>query len=426
MSRPALLVLADGTVFEGQAYGADGEAVGEVVFNTAMSGYQEILTDPSYKGQIVTMTYPLIGNYGVNPEDIESRRPFVEGFVVREGSVLASNWRATMPLDAYLAEKGIVGIQDIDTRALTRHIRDHGAQEGVISTTDLDPRSLTTKAKASQGLIGRDLVKEVTCSESFTWTEGVWKWPRGYGGEAPSTESRAPSPAKPQGGQLPLFATERTGQARRPPPATRRYKVVAYDCGIKFNILRRLVSSGCEVTVVPAATSAETVLGLSPDGIFLSNGPGDPEGMPYLIAAVRRLIGAKPIFGICLGQQIIGLALGGRTYKLKFGHHGANQPVKDLTTGRVEITAQNHGFAVDMESFRDASPELRHGTAEDVALTHVNLNDGTSEGLMHRQLPLFAVQYHPEASPGPHDANYLFERFVSMMAGQPVGRELER
>ncbi len=427
MSRPALLVLADGTVFEGQAYGADGEAVGEVVFNTSMSGYQEILTDPSYKGQIVTMTYPLIGNYGVNPEDIESRRPFVEGFIVREGSVLASNWRATMPLDAYLVEKGIVGIQDIDTRALTRHIRDHGAQEGVISTIDLDPQSLTTKAKASPGLIGRDLVKEVTCAESFTWTEGVWEWPRGYGGDrAESREPRASSHDHEV--QLSLFAAQRAigRSSRLAAHGSLIFKVVAYDCVIKFNILRRLVSSGCEVTIVPAATSAETVLGLKPDGIFLSNGPGDPEGMPYLIDAVRQLIGAKPIFGICLGQQIIGLALGGRTYKLKFGHHGGNQPVKDLTTGRVEITAQNHGFAVDMDSFRDASPERRHGTAEDVVLTHVNLNDGTSEGLMHRRLPLFAVQYHPEASPGPHDASYLFERFVGMMAGQPVGRELER
>jgi carbamoyl-phosphate synthase small subunit len=427
MSKPAMLALADGTVFEGQAFGAEGEAVGEVVFNTAMSGYQEILTDPSYKGQIVTMTYPLIGNYGVNPEDVESRRPFAQGFIVREGSPIASNWRATMPLGAYLAEKGVVGIQDIDTRALTRHIRDHGAQEGVISTADLDPQSLVTKAKASPGLIGRDLVKEVTCADPYTWTESAWEWPRGYGSDpAPGTERRAPNTAETREEQLSLFGAERAGHSRRAALAARRFKVVAFDCGIKFNILRQLVRGGCAVTVVPAATSAAAVLALDPDGIFLSNGPGDPEGMPYLIEAVRGLLGKKPIFGICLGQQIIGLALGGRTYKLKFGHHGANQPVKDLTTGKVEITAQNHGFAVDMASFRDAPAARLHGTPDDVVLTHVNLNDGTCEGLMHRALPLFAVQYHPEASPGPHDASYLFGRFVALMDRQTPAQPVKR
>ena len=404
--KKAMLALADGTVFEGTAFGAGGEAVGEVVFNTCMSGYQEILTDPSYKGQIVTMTYPLIGNYGVNPEDVESHRPFVEGFVIKEGSVLPSNWRARKSLEEYLRDYGIVGIQGLDTRALTRHIRDHGAQEGVISTTDDDPNSLVAKAKASPGLIGRDLVKEVCCEAPFTWSRGTWAWPRGYAD--PRAEKRETRGEK-HDSQLNLFASRPTPDASRP------YRVVAYDCGIKWNILRQLVSSGCEVTVVPAATTAEIVLDLNPDGIFLSNGPGDPEGVPYLIQAVRNLIGKKPIFGICLGHQIIGLALGGRTYKLKFGHHGGNQPVKDVTTGKVEITSQNHGFAVDMESFTNDPKGRVFGDPKDIVLTHVNLNDNTCEGLMHRSLPLFSVQYHPEASPGPHDANYLFKRFVGMM-----------
>jgi len=410
--KPAVLALADGTVFEGQTYGAEGETVGEVVFNTSMSGYQEILTDPSYKGQIVTMTYPLIGNYGVNPEDVESRRPFVEGFIIKEGSARASNWRAKQSLEEYLGERGIVGIQGIDTRALTRHIRDHGAQEGIISTTDLDPASLTAKAKASPGLIGRDLVKEVCCDAPFAWTQTVWQWPRGYGEPRATSHEQGIGPV-----QLGLFAAPGSRFAAR------HYKVVAYDCGIKWNILRQLIQSGCEVTVVPASTAAADVLKLDPDGIFLSNGPGDPEGVPYVIAAVRELIGKRPIFGICLGHQIIGLALGGRTYKLKFGHHGGNQPVKDLTTGKVEITAQNHGFAVDMQSFRDASREELRGEPEDIVLTHVNLNDKTCEGLMHRRLPLFSVQYHPEASPGPHDAGYLFTRFVELMGQerQPAG-----
>ncbi|HSB69800.1 MAG TPA: glutamine-hydrolyzing carbamoyl-phosphate synthase small subunit [Candidatus Methylomirabilis sp.] len=407
--KRAVLALADGTVFEGTAYGAPGEAVGEVVFNTCMSGYQEILTDPSYKGQIVTMTYPLIGNYGVNPEDVESHRPCVEGFVIKEGSPLPSNWRGRRSLEDYLSEYGIVGIQGIDTRALTRHIRDHGAQEGVISTTDLNPESLVKKAKASPGLIGRDLVKEVCCEAPFTWSQGKWEWPHGYG--APSAERRAPGPVK-KDAQLHLFDT-------RPPlisaPGARRFRVVAYDCGIKWNILRQLVSAGCEVMVVPASATADQVLAMDPDGIFLSNGPGDPEGVPYLIQAVRALIGKKPIFGICLGHQIIGLALGGRTYKLKFGHHGGNQPVKDLTTDKVEITSQNHGFAVDMKSFKAGPKGEILGDPDDIVLTHVNLNDYTCEGLMHRRFPLFSVQYHPEASPGPHDAAYLFHRFVRMM-----------
>jgi carbamoyl-phosphate synthase small subunit len=372
----ALLVLADGRVFEGEPLGARGETVGEVVFNTAMSGYQEVLTDPSYKGLIVCMTYPHIGNTGVNEEDVESRRPWVEGFVVREASPVASSWRATATLDAYLRHHGIVGIQGIDTRALTRHLRDHGAQEGVISTEDLEPRSLEAKAKASPGLLGRDLVKEVTCQTAHEWGESVWRLGEGYG---------AP-----------------------PPP---RFHVVAYDSGIKRNILRQLTAEGCRVTVVPAFASADEVLALRPDGLFLANGPGDPEGVPYLAEAVRHLAAELPTFGICLGHQILALAFGARTFKLPFGHHGANHPVKDRATERVEITSQNHGFAVDPDSCPGAGLEV----------THVNLNDGTCEGLRHRSLPVFSVQYHPEAAPGPHDSHYLFRRFVELLT-QSRGR----
>ena len=374
MRKRALLALADGRVFHGDALGAEGETHGEVVFNTSMTGYQEIMTDPSYKGQIVVMTYPLIGNYGVNEEDIESWKPWVEGFVVKEASAMPSSWRGRRTLDDYMKEHGIVGIQGIDTRALTRLLRDHGAQEGVISTLDPDPESLAAKAKASPGLIGRDLVKEVACREPYSWTEGTWSLGRGY---------RIPHPAF----RIPHL------------------KVVAYDSGIKRNILRQLVSVGCEVTVVPATTPTEAILERKPDGVFLSNGPGDPEGVPYLIRSVKELIGKVPVFGICLGHQILGLAFGGRTYKLKFGHHGANHPVKDLATGRVEITAQNHGFAVDPKSVEP------YGLSE----THVNLNDGTSEGMSHKELPVFSVQYHPEASPGPHDAGYLFTQFRDLM-----------
>ena len=404
--KKALLALADGTFFEGTSFGAEGEAVGEVIFNTCMTGYQEVLTDPSYKGQMVVMTYPLIGNYGINLEDVESKTPAVEGFIVKEASSYPSNWRSARGLDGYLKEHGVVGIQGIDTRALTRHLRDHGAMEGVLSTRDLNPDSLVAKAKASPGLIGRDLVKEVACAEPYTWQQGTWRLGTGYDEGAkfqvPSSKSEH---------QLNLFAEPGT---RNPEP----FKVVAFDCGIKWNILRKLVEAGCDVTVVPAETSAARVLGMAPDGIFLSNGPGDPEGVPYLIDNVRKLIGTKPIFGICLGHQILGLALGGRTYKLKFGHHGGNQPVKDLTTGKVEITTQNHGFAVDIASIPD----------KEVELTHINLNDRTVEGMRHRQLPIFSVQYHPESSPGPHDASYLFQRFVDMMArerkrtGAPVER----
>jgi carbamoyl-phosphate synthase small subunit len=377
-----------------------------VVFNTSMTGYQEVLTDPSYKGQMVVMTYPLIGNYGINLEDVESKAPAVEGFIVKEASPYPSNWRSTRDIDGYLKEHGVVGIQGIDTRALTRHLRDHGAMEGVLSTRDLNPDSLVAKAKASPGLIGRDLVKEVACAEPYTWQKGPWRLGAGY-----EESSKFQVPSSKSEHQLNLFAEPGT---RNPEP----FKVVAYDCGIKWNILRKLVEAGCNVTVVPAETSAARVLGMSPDGIFLSNGPGDPEGVPYLIDNVRKLIGTKPIFGICLGHQILGLAFGGRTYKLKFGHHGGNQPVKDLTTGKVEITTQNHGFAVDIASIPD----------KEVELTHVNLNDRTVEGMRHRRLPIFSVQYHPEASPGPHDASYLFQRFVDLMASERkrTGAPVER
>jgi carbamoyl-phosphate synthase small subunit len=370
VSTKAILALADGRVFEGEALGARGETVGEVVFNTAMTGYQEVLTDPSYKGQIVCMTAVHIGNTGVNPEDVESRQPWVEGFVVREASPVVSSWRATASLDAYLAQHRIVGIQGIDTRALTRHLRDHGAQEGIISTEDTDVRSLVARAKAAPGLVGRDLVKEVTCSGAYEWTESVWRLGEGYG-----------------------------------PPPHPRVHVVAYDSGIKRNILRQLVALGCRVTVLPAYASAEEVLALRPNGLFLANGPGDPEGVPYLAQAVRQLAPRLPTFGICLGHQILALALGARTYKLPFGHHGANHPVKDLATARVEITSQNHGFAVDADSL----------AAQRLEVTHVNLNDGTCEGLRHREWPVFSVQYHPEASPGPHDAHYLFRRFIELL-----------
>jgi carbamoyl-phosphate synthase small subunit len=392
--KPAILALADGTVFEGTAFGAEGECVGEVVFNTSMTGYQEVLTDPSYKGQIVCMTYPLIGNYGINPEDIESRRPFVEGFIVKEGSPYPSNWRKTQTLEAYLKEWGIVGIQGIDTRALTKHIRDQGAMEGVISTVDLSPRTLIEKARSSPGLIGRDLVKEVACTEPFRWTQAEWRLGHGY------IDDRSPTTAdrKDRQVQLDLFGRPLSDVGHR-------FRVMAIDCGIKYNILRQLVNIGCNVVAVPASTTADEILAFDPDGIFISNGPGDPEGVPYLVETIAQLIGRKPIFGICLGHQILGLALGGRTYKLKFGHHGANHPVKELHTGKVEITTQNHGFAVDIDSIPGGEMEL----------THVNLNDGTVEGMRHTRLPLFSVQYHPEASPGPHDSRYLFHRFVALM-----------
>jgi carbamoyl-phosphate synthase small subunit len=369
----AILCLEDGRTFLGESFGAQGEATGEVVFNTSLSGYQEVLTDPSYKGQIVTMTYPLIGNYGINEEDSESERPQVEGFVVRELSSLPSNWRSQKTLDQYLKEYSIVGIQGIDTRALTKHIRDAGAQLGIISTVDFDSQSLRKKLEKAPPYGGRDLVKEVTCPQPYAWKQGTWSLPQ-----------------------------DRRNSSRQ---IGDTLSVIVYDCGVKRNILRHLVDEGCEVTVVPASFPAEETLGLRPQGVCLSNGPGDPAAIPYVIDNVKRLIGKLPIMGICLGHQILGLALGGKTYKLKFGHRGGNQPVKDLATGKVAITAQNHGFCVDLETL----------DTRDVFLTHINLNDQTLEGFRHKQLPLFSVQYHPEASPGPHDASYLFKQFRELM-----------
>ncbi|HKA34150.1 MAG TPA: glutamine-hydrolyzing carbamoyl-phosphate synthase small subunit [Candidatus Binatia bacterium] len=385
----AILALADGTYYIGRGFGAEGDAVGEVVFNTSMTGYQEILTDPSYEGQLVAMTYPEIGNVGVNPEDVESLKPFVKGFIVKEYCAKPSNWRATRTLGDYMREHGIVGIEGIDTRALVRRLRDQGSQEAIISTRSVNHEELIAKAKASPGLVGRDLVKEVSCREAYDWGEGRWELGAGYRKREESEQ--------PQKSRKPKTPTlDRPG-----------FFVVAYDFGIKRNILRGLAESGCRVKVVPAATPAEEVLALDPDGIFLSNGPGDPDAVPYAKDNVQKLLGKKPIFGICLGHQILGLALGGKTYKLKFGHHAGNQPVMDLTTKKVEITAQNHGFAVDADSLKGAA-----------VVTHVNLNDNTVEGLAHKEMPIFSVQYHPESSPGPHDASYLFKRFVDMMEKQ--------
>jgi carbamoyl-phosphate synthase small subunit len=371
--QKAILALEDGAIYEGRSFGFFGEKAGEIVFNTSMTGYQEILTDPSYKGQIVVMTYPLIGNYGVNEEDIESQEPKVEGFIVKENSSIFSNWRGDKHLSEYLIQHRIMGVEGMDTRAITKHIRLAGAMKAVLSTEDLDRDQLIEKAKTSPGLIGRDLVKEVTCQKPYPWASGN--------------------------------DSEFSFHPLQPSAARFRPKVVVLDYGVKQNILRSLYDWNCEVIVLPASSRAESVLSYHPNGILLSNGPGDPEGVPYAIQTVRQLIGKKPIFGICLGHQLLGLAFGGKTFKLKFGHRGANQPVKDLHTGKVAITSQNHGFCVDPNSLN----------LDEIELTQINLNDQTLEGMRHKRLPIFSVQYHPEASPGPHDTRNLFGEFIRMM-----------
>ncbi|MEI7750587.1 MAG: glutamine-hydrolyzing carbamoyl-phosphate synthase small subunit [Candidatus Omnitrophota bacterium] len=368
--KKAILALEDGVWFEGEGFGADGETFGEIVFNTGLSGYQEILTDPSYKGQMVCMTYPHIGNYGINSGDMESSRPWVEGFIIKELSPIVSNYRSEMTLDEYLKKYNILGIQGIDTRKLVKHLRTVGAKKAVISTQELDPKKLIQKAKKSRSIEGVDLVKEVMCQKPFVFDEVM--------------------PAE--------FAW---GDQRK-----KKFKVVAVDSGTKWNILRKLNQHGFHVQVVPATATAEEILAYQPDGIFLSNGPGDPSAVKYLVETVRKLIGKKPIFGICLGHQMIGQALGGKTSKLKFGHHGNNQPVMDLKTRKIEITSQNHNFVVNV----DTLPK------NEVEITHINLNDKTLEGLQHKKHPLFSVQYHPENAPGPHDSDYLFTRFYELIS----------
>ncbi|MBI3652236.1 MAG: glutamine-hydrolyzing carbamoyl-phosphate synthase small subunit [Acidobacteria bacterium] len=377
----AILALEDGRVWRGRGFGAATEVVGEVVFNTSITGYQEILTDPSYCGQIVTMTYPLIGNYGVNGEDSESRKIFAEGLVVRELSRAVSNWRAAESLDDYLRKQNIPGLSDIDTRSLVRHIRERGSMRGCLSTSAVSETEVVAKARSAPTMLGLDLATVVSCKAPYVWTD-----------------SQASAYGAPR-----LIPAAAAAEALLEP----RFHVVAYDFGLKYNSLRSLAALGCRVTVVPALTSAAAVRALKPDGIWLSNGPGDPEPLTGVIGNLKKLIGHYPIFGICLGHQLMGLAVGGRTYKLPFGHHGGNQPVKDLTTGRVEITAQNHGFAVDADSL-----------PQDCEVTHINLNDNTVEGLRHKNYPVFSVQYHPEAAPGPHDASYLFRRFLNMMESE--------
>jgi carbamoyl-phosphate synthase small subunit len=376
MAPRAKLALEDGTVFAGTSIGADGEVDGEVCFNTSMTGYQEILTDPSYRGQIVAMTYPQIGNYGVNAEDVESGRPQLAGFILREHSRTQSNFRSERSLSEYLREWNIVAIESIDTRALVRRLRTQGAMKGVLSTTDLDDASLVAKARSSPGLVGRDLVREVLPDQPFEWQEPLSEWTHLSRGQG-------------------VGSRELNGS---------RPHVVALDFGMKWNIPRHLVDMGCRVTVLPGTASAEDVLAQEPDGVFLSNGPGDPEPLDYAIGTIRGLLGKKSIFGICLGHQLLGLACGARTFKLKFGHRGANHPVQNLQTQAVEITSQNHGFAVDEASL----PSF-------LEVTHRSLNDLTIEGLAHREMPAFSVQYHPEASAGPHDSHYLFRRFFESM-----------
>ncbi len=367
----AWLALEDGLVFEGEGFGIEGEIYGEVVFNTSLTGYQEILTDPSYKGQIVTMTYPHIGNYGITAEDDESIHPWVEGFIIKELSPVVSNYRSQMTLDAYFKKYNKIGISGIDTRMLVKHLRDHGAKKGILSTVDGNAKSLVKKAQDSPSIVGVDLVKQVTCKKPYEFREAL---PKDFEWGEPI-----------QGKQV--------------------KKVVALDCGIKRNILRKLNQHGFNVTVMPATSTAEEILAQKPEGLFLSNGPGDPEAVTYVVENVRKLIGKLPIFGICLGHQMLGLALGGKTFKLKFGHRGGNHPVMDLKTRKIEVTSQNHGFCVDIDSL----------PKNEIECTHINLNDKTLEGLEHKKYPLFSVQYHPENSPGPHDSDYLFARFRELV-----------
>ena len=395
--KPAVLALADGTVFKGQALGFTGETIGEVVFNTAMTGYQEILTDPSYNGQIVLMTSTQIGNYGVTPEDDESRQVWAEGYIVREASRRMSNWRGRQTFEDYLLQQKIVSIQGIDTRALTSHLREQGSQMGVISHVDLDEKMLSAKAQAAPSIVGRDLVHEVTCASPYQWSRG----------------------------SLALFSDgNSTSKSEGSTPAS-SYKVVVMDFGVKHHILRSLVDVGCEVQVVPASTSADDIRERQPDGLFLSNGPGDPEGVPYAVKTVKALLGWKPIFGICLGHQILGLALGLATHKLPFGHHGANHPVMDLRTRKIEITSQNHNFAVDLPPTEQESllwTTQRFDTPIGrMEVTHRSLNDGCCEGMVGLDSPVLSIQYHPEASPGPHDSSYLFQQFIDMMKGARDG-----
>jgi carbamoyl-phosphate synthase small subunit len=404
-NQAAKLALEDGTVFTGLSFGATGEVDGEVCFNTSMTGYQEILTDPSYRGQIVAMTYPEIGNYGVNGEDLESAKPHLAGFIVRQRSRRASNFRATGGLDEYLVRAGVVGIAGIDTRALVRHIRDRGAMKGVLSTVDLDDKSLVAKARSSPGLVGRDLVREVIPDQPRDWHERLSPWMKSGPGQASQTDGDIRQAFQPDGHDSGASNSPDASQnGSQSMGASSAPHVVALDYGMKWNIARHLADMGCRVTILPGTASAEQILAAKPDGVFLSNGPGDPEPLEYAIGAIRGVLGKAPVFGICLGHQLLSLACGAKTFKLKFGHRGANQPVMNHETGRVEITCQNHGFAVAEESL---PPELE--------VTHRNLNDQTIEGVRHRRLPAFSVQYHPEASAGPHDSNYLFGTFQKLM-----------
>ncbi|MBW7996732.1 MAG: glutamine-hydrolyzing carbamoyl-phosphate synthase small subunit [Candidatus Glassbacteria bacterium] len=405
-SKKTVLVIEDGRTFQGTSFGAEGEALGEVVFNTSMTGYQEILCDPSYNGQLVTMTYPHIGNTGINPTDIESGKVQVGGFIVRECTRHHSNWRTTSSLDDYLSDAGVVGIDGIDTRALTLHIREKGAMKGIISTVDFNYETLMNKLYKYPGLVGQDLVKNVTTEKSYLWTAGAevedifayYEYTVGRAGEMLEQHEKSVDDA---------------------------FYVVAIDCGIKYNILRMLSFFGCKVIVVPASYTSSQIMSLNPDGLFISNGPGDPEGVPYLIETIRELMDRQPdlpVFGICLGQQLLALAYGGKTYKLKFGHRGANHPVKDLASGKIEITTQNHGFCVTGSQDEDGLWKL--DDCPELEVTHVNLNDMTIEGFRHRTNPVFSVQYHPEASAGPHDSWYLFQRFIDNIAARK--RQLEQ